>query len=45
MPVPEGPLELTALFDAGSIELMVNGGNTATALLDVGYEAPVLRSK
>ena len=45
MPVPEGPLELAALFDAGSIEFMVNGSTTATALLDVGYEAPVLRSK
>jgi len=44
MPVSDGPLELTALFDAGSIEFMVNGSTTATALLEVGFETPVLRS-
>lgn len=38
-----GPLEITALFDAGSVELLVNG-LSATALLQVGYELPVLRS-
>ena len=45
MPIQDGPLELTVLFDAGSIELMVNGASTATALLEVGYETPLLRSK
>ncbi|MGI9226374.1 MAG: glycoside hydrolase family 32 protein [Candidatus Nanopelagicaceae bacterium] len=39
-----GDLEITALFDAGSIELLVNG-HMATALLQVGQEEPVLRSK
>lgn len=39
-----GDLEITALFDAGSIELIVNG-HMATALLTVGTEEPVLRSK
>ena len=37
------PFEITALFDVGSIELAING-QTATALLDVGSELPVLRS-
>ncbi|MBU6264346.1 MAG: hypothetical protein KGM39_06200, partial [Actinomycetales bacterium] len=37
------PFEITALFDTGSIELVING-QTATALLDVGSEKPVLRS-
>jgi levanase/fructan beta-fructosidase len=39
-----GPLEIQALFDAGSAELRING-LTATALLDVGDELPDLRSK
>jgi len=39
-----GDLEITALFDAGSIELLVNG-HMVTALLQVGLEEPVLRSK
>ena len=39
-----GDLEITALFDAGSIELSVNG-HMVTALLQVGPEEPVLRSK
>ena len=39
-----GDLEITALFDAGSIELLVNG-HMVTALLQVGPEEPVLRSK
>jgi levanase/fructan beta-fructosidase len=38
----QGPLEITALFDAGSVELQING-LTATALLDVGDELPELR--
>lgn len=39
-----GDLEINALFDAGSIELLVNG-HMVTALLQVGLEEPVLRSK
>jgi hypothetical protein len=39
-----GTLEITALFDAGSIELAINGA-MATCLLQVGSEKPVLRSK
>jgi hypothetical protein len=38
----QGPLEITALFDAGSVELQING-LTATALLDVDDELPELR--
>ena len=37
-----GDLEITALFDAGSIELSVNG-HMVTALLLVGHDEPVLR--
>lgn len=39
-----GDLEITALFDAGSIELSING-RMVTALLEVGSETPELRSK
>ena len=38
-----GPLEITALFDSGSIELAINGV-MVTALVNVGPEIPVLRS-
>lgn len=37
-----GPVTIKALFDAGSIELEVNG-YMATALINVGAETPVLR--
>ena len=37
-----GDLEITALFDAGSIELSVNG-HMVTSLLLVGHDEPVLR--
>ena len=37
-----GPLEIKAIFDAGSIELEING-RFATALIEVGPDIPVLR--
>lgn len=37
-----GPLEIKAIFDAGSIELEING-RFATALIEVGPDIPALR--